>query len=728
MKQKICSWLALLFAINFHLIAQSDNYSHFNYISPVPNSQYVSPLSNIIIRTTDDIDRLVINSKDLIEVTGAISGLHKGKLILLEDNRTFIYNPESPFTEGEAVTVFFKGNKIAAGENKIADLNFNFTISDSWAENIGYLNSVILLDEFKLSNSFEREKAFKANHNIVSSNTINIFPQDFPEYFISISNNPSDGYVFSAPFPWPDYVPAYLIIMDNYGMPVFYRRSNERCLDFKLNKNGLLTYFNHTKRKFYALDSSYTPVDSFACGNGYITDSHDLQVLPNGHSLLMAYDPQTVRMDEIVRGGNEAARVIGLIIQELDENKNVVFQWRSWDHFKITDASDDIDLTGYTVDYVHGNSVELDIDGNLIISSRHMDEITKISRTTGEIIWRLGGKNNQFQFVNDPRGFSHQHDVRRTSENNLTLFNNGNLLSPQYSSALEYQLNETDKIATLVWEYSEIPVYGRAMGSSQRLDNGNTVISWGNIFNPAITEIQNDGTKIFELYFNSSFSYRAFRFPWRTNLLTADNYIVDFEYVPINASNTREIVVTNNSNEQLELTSYHRRSSVFSVVENFPITLQPYEDKIISIQLFPDSIGIFSDNIHLQMKKENELIAQVINVIGYSDPSVDVEDNNTSPQEYKLLQNFPNPFNPGTSIEFSVPVNSSITLTIYNLLGQVVTTLVNEEISAGSYSVVWNGEDKNGLKVSSGIYLYTIQATGTNGKEFQQIRKMVLLR
>ena len=105
-----------------------------------------------------------------------------------------------------------------------------------------------------------------------------------------------------------------------------------------------------------------------------------------------------------------------------------------------------------------------------------------------------------------------------------------------------------------------------------------------------------------------------------------------------------------------------------------------------------------------------------------------ISTNNLVITDYALSQNYPNPFNPSTSIEFSVPVNTSVTLTIYNLLGQVVITLVNEEISAGNYSVVWNGEDQNGLKVSSGVYLYKMQANGLNGREFQEIRKMVLLK
>ena len=104
------------------------------------------------------------------------------------------------------------------------------------------------------------------------------------------------------------------------------------------------------------------------------------------------------------------------------------------------------------------------------------------------------------------------------------------------------------------------------------------------------------------------------------------------------------------------------------------------------------------------------------------------EDNNTVPTVFALSQNYPNPFNPSTSIEFSVPVNSNVTLTIYNLLGQVVTTLVNEEVSAGHYSTVWNGADDNGMQVTSGVYLYEMKANGNNGTPYSQTKKMVFLK
>lgn len=98
------------------------------------------------------------------------------------------------------------------------------------------------------------------------------------------------------------------------------------------------------------------------------------------------------------------------------------------------------------------------------------------------------------------------------------------------------------------------------------------------------------------------------------------------------------------------------------------------------------------------------------------------------PEQYSLKQNYPNPFNPTTSIEFSIPVSADIELVVYNILGQQVTTLINEHRSAGSYSVVWNADDSNSRKLSSGIYFYMLKASGVDGNDFQEIKKMVLLK
>ncbi|MCK4654930.1 MAG: T9SS type A sorting domain-containing protein [Candidatus Cloacimonetes bacterium] len=112
-------------------------------------------------------------------------------------------------------------------------------------------------------------------------------------------------------------------------------------------------------------------------------------------------------------------------------------------------------------------------------------------------------------------------------------------------------------------------------------------------------------------------------------------------------------------------------------------------------------------------------------------PFVSIEDK-TVPQFSYELYNYPNPFNPETTISFSVTQTSSfVTLEIYNIKGQKVKTLVNEVLPAGKYSTIWNGRDSNGNRVSSGIYFYKLclhhDSSGKAG-DYQKVKKMILLK
>ena len=98
------------------------------------------------------------------------------------------------------------------------------------------------------------------------------------------------------------------------------------------------------------------------------------------------------------------------------------------------------------------------------------------------------------------------------------------------------------------------------------------------------------------------------------------------------------------------------------------------------------------------------------------------------PKEFALSQNYPNPFNPYTTINFSLPVTSNVKLTVYNILGEVVNVLFDKEFQSGNYNVIWNADDQFGRKVSSGVYFYELRASSDNGNEFNQFRKMVLLK
>ncbi|UCF64743.1 MAG: S8 family serine peptidase [bacterium] len=112
-----------------------------------------------------------------------------------------------------------------------------------------------------------------------------------------------------------------------------------------------------------------------------------------------------------------------------------------------------------------------------------------------------------------------------------------------------------------------------------------------------------------------------------------------------------------------------------------------------------------------------------IYLVGIAIPSTNILSTAGLPQDYMLSQNYPNPFNPNTNIHYELPRGSEVKLAVYNLLGQKVKTLVNSWRSAGRYDVEWKGDNDSGLAVSSGIYIYRIEA-----ENFQKTMKMILMK
>jgi hypothetical protein len=486
-----------------------------DYVSPLPDARFVLPQSNLIVRAGGPVDPASL-SPDLFAVSGSRSGPHDGTVALSDDGRTILFTPAVPFAWGEEVTWRLKGGARLADGRPLLPYSARFTTSGAGRSDPALLATAVTL-------SSEGAEPFPSGPAPMLPSApgslgaaADTLPEDFPTLTRTVTGTPSPGSLFLCSINLADVsYRSTLIIADDDGHPLFYRKLPGRGLDFKRQPDGRLTYFDTASGCYYAMDAHYSIVDSFRCGNGYTTDLHDLQVLPDGHALLISYDPQKVDMSAVVPGGDPSATVTGAVIQELDRARNVVFQWRSWDHFQITDATH-ADFTAPILDYVHANAVELDRDGNLLLSCRHMDEITKINRETGELIWRLGGKNNQFTFVNDPIQFSHQHDIRRLPNGDITLFDNGFFHTPTFSRAVEYRLDEDAHVATLTWQYApQPPVIAYATGSVQRLPSGNTLIGWGSAWSPTLTEVTPTGEKVTELVFPGGVTtYRAFRFEW----------------------------------------------------------------------------------------------------------------------------------------------------------------------------------------------------------------------
>ena len=95
-----------------------------------------------------------------------------------------------------------------------------------------------------------------------------------------------------------------------------------------------------------------------------------------------------------------------------------------------------------------------------------------------------------------------------------------------------------------------------------------------------------------------------------------------------------------------------------------------------------------------------------------------------TPKEYTLYQNYPNPFNPSTKIKFALPFDSRVKISVYNILGELVDVVLDEVRSTGYHDIQWNG-----LSMSSGMYIYTIQAKSVDGKkDYSSVKKMMLIK
>ena len=101
----------------------------------------------------------------------------------------------------------------------------------------------------------------------------------------------------------------------------------------------------------------------------------------------------------------------------------------------------------------------------------------------------------------------------------------------------------------------------------------------------------------------------------------------------------------------------------------------------------------------------------------------------TIPHDWALFPNYPNPFNPSTTIGYHIPAHSTVRLVVYNILGKRVRTLVKEDKPAGFHSILWDGEDDSGNRVNSGIYVYRIETSEKGkGRFFEDVRKMILMK
>jgi Arylsulfotransferase (ASST) len=331
----------------------------------------------------------------------------------------------------------------------------------------------------------------------------------------------ASGELFIAPSSGPGQRGA--MIVDASGQVVWFHPTVPRtAMNFRAatyRRKPVLTWWEGKSSNglgtgtHVILDDSYRVVARVPAGRGRQSDLHEFLITPDDTALLTSYELRT--MDLRPAGGPSSGPAIGGVVQEIAlPSGRVLFEWRSLDHVAIDETH--ARWTGHPLDYFHVNSVGLTADGNLLVSARNTWAVYKVSRKTGNVQWRLGGRRSDFH-MGPGAVFAWQHDAREHGENRVTIFDDGALpqVEPQ-SRGLLIELDPQHRTARLVgrWVHRPNRIVSRFMGNLQQLDNGNVLVGWGS--EPYVTEFGPAGDIRFEARLpRGGQNYRAFRFPWR---------------------------------------------------------------------------------------------------------------------------------------------------------------------------------------------------------------------
>jgi hypothetical protein len=328
-------------------------------------------------------------------------------------------------------------------------------------------------------------------------------PSDLPRYRAG-GPSPSPGYVaFSAG--------DYGVVIDNSGRVVWYLRFEQGpSLNFQAQPNGRYVARPYTPdpasvEGLVEFDPLGAVTRRLGCARGLRPRFHDVLVQPDGSYWLMC--DETRVMDLSGLGGDSAAMVTGTVVQHLDPTGALAFEWSPFDHFAITDVEPEA-RSGQLVNWTHGNAIDLDADGNLLVSFRSLSEITKIDTRTGEVAWRMGGLRNQFAFSGASPPFLRQHGLRVTPAGELVLLDN--LGESEGSRAERYALDEAGHTARLMGVYAPATATRAELGgTTQTLPGGRTLVAFGD--GAKVQEYDSDGVVVWEIEGDPGYIFRAQR-------------------------------------------------------------------------------------------------------------------------------------------------------------------------------------------------------------------------
>jgi hypothetical protein len=462
-------------------------------VYPAPGTLKVGVRSTISFRGGDAA------SIGTVTVKGSKSGEHPGRLKPHSDGQGASFVPDKPFAAGEKVTVSTDREVVG-----VANGDFSFTVGTS----TGRRNRMPEAPDVGRGSvqSYQTRKDIEPPAVTVSTRKPGIAP----------------GLVFLAPKAGRGQDGP--MIIDNSGKLVWFKAMQGKvAADFRVQTlygQPVLTWW---EGRLYGgdgdgvgqvLDQRYKPVAQVHAGNGYSFDLHEFTITPRNTALVLAYE----RYAQDLRkwGGRKEARIVDNIVQEVDLKTGLVlFEWHAFGNVDPSESNVPVPKDrGFEWEYFHANAVDLDSDGNFLVSARNTSTVYKIDRQTGKIMWRLGGKKSDFKLGPGMR-FDWQHSIRAQPDGTYKLYDNSAAPAVRKASrVLSFKLDLRKKTATAISAYRHPRgLLSASQGNVERLPNGNEFVGWGS--QRYFTEFSPSGQVLFDGHLaRGNDNYRAFRFEW----------------------------------------------------------------------------------------------------------------------------------------------------------------------------------------------------------------------
>ena len=506
---------------------------------------------------------------------------------------------------------------------------------------------------------------------------------------------------------------------------------------------------------------------------GTEVDAHEIKQIPNGNYMGITTEYQLGPIP--IGPWTESYQNLGYtadgytneftwrgtkIIEWDSQSHEEVWDWNPFEHFS-TDDYDSLEgrwwspingsSYGMIFDWNHVNAFHFDEEESMVyISSRNLSRITKVSYPDYNLVWNMGPPSD-FGYGDDnictDLLFSCQHHIQLLEDGDLLFFDNGKLseifLNDQYPTSRIRRIRvEDDAYCETIWEY-ELPqeLYGHSWGSVQLLDNGNYFIyTHGSGYQDGsictLLEVSPEKEIVWRASHTIPLSvwYRGYKIP----SIHPDAFSVHvdrFKTVLIDNSISEGIIVDENN------------QNIIFTINNYSDYSQPYlysfNSGNESFTSLADTVNIESGGSYIVSIGADELqganstaIDLVVKPLHHKWASLDLtfdvffisgilnnSHKSNMPTSLRFFQNYPNPFNSNTTIMYNLVKDLHVRITIYDLLGNTIKNLFEGSHVSGSKSIQWDGTNNDGHRVSSGTYIYNIEA-----ENIIHTAKMVLIK